>query len=431
MVLTAVRGFRDALPVAARLLSRIENAAVAVLERHGYAELRVPILERTEVFVRSLGESTDIVEKEMYTFEDRDGTLVTLRPEGTAPVVRAFVEHHLDQQDPVARLYYLGPMFRRERPQKGRHRQFHQIGVELFGREDALADAEVIALLHDILKEIGISSARIRLNSLGDAACRPAYRELLRAFGEAHRAELCASCQGRIERNPLRILDCKEPGCRAATADAPALIDHLCDPCREHFGRVRALLDDLGVPYEIDHRLVRGLDYYVRTAFEVVAAGLGAQEAVGGGGRYDGLVAELGGPPISAIGFALGVERLVLALEAGRPEAPAEAEASLKPQVFVAPLGAAAEGEALRLAGRLRALGVRVEVDGGRSLKSLMRRADRRGAPRVLILGDEEVAARRATIRDMEAKRDAKLAVDLDLTGPELLDAVGVAGARS
>jgi histidyl-tRNA synthetase len=426
MTLTAVKGFRDALPVAARILSRVEDAAVGVLERYGYAEIRVPILERTEVFARSLGETTDIVEKEMYTFEDRDGTLVTLRPEGTAPVVRAFIEHHLDQQDPIARLYYLGPMFRRERPQKGRHRQFYQVGVELFGRDDALADAEVIALLRDILAEIGIDSARIRLNSLGDQTCRPTYREKLRAFGEAHRDELCPSCRNRLDRNPLRILDCKEPGCRAATADAPVLLDHLCQPCADHFARLRTLLDDLGIVYDLDHRLVRGLDYYVRTAFEVVASGLGAQEAVGGGGRYDGLVAQLGGPAISAIGFALGVDRLVLALEAADPQAAAAAEASLRPDVSIAPLGAVAEREALRLACRLRGLGVRVEVDGGRSLKSLMRRADRRGAPTVLIIGEEEVAARRATVRDMVAKRDEKLAVDLDLGGPALLEAVGV-----
>lgn len=426
MALTAVKGFRDALPLAARLLSRIEADAVAVLQRYGYAELRVPIVERTELFSRSIGETTDIVEKEMYSFGDRDGTLLTLRPEGTASVVRAFVEHHLDQQDAVQRLYYLGPMFRRERPQKGRHRQFYQIGVELFGREDALADAEVIALVHDILSEIGIGSARLRLNSLGDASCRPTYREVLRAFGEKHIAILCPTCRLRLTRNPLRLLDCKEPGCRMAMERAPALIDHLCAPCSDHFAQVRRLLDGLAIPYEVDARLVRGLDYYARTAFEVVAAGLGAQEAVGGGGRYDGLVAQLGGPATPAIGFALGVDRLALALEVARPDLIADAETALRPEIFVAPIDVAAEPDALRIASRLRALGLRVEVDGGRSLRSLMRRAGRRGARKVLILGEEEVAARRATVRDMQAQRDEKLAVDLELTGAPLLQAVGM-----
>jgi histidyl-tRNA synthetase len=425
MSIPAVKGFRDALPEAARLLSRVEDAAVRVLESYGYAEIRLPIVERTELFARAIGETTDIVEKEMYTFSDRDETSLTLRPEGTAPLVRAYVEHHLDQKDPVGRFYYLGAMFRHERPQKGRHRQFYQVGAELIGRGDPLADAELLLALWDVLEAVGVRGATLLLNSLGDAACRPAYREELRAFGEAHRDELCENCRRRLDKNPLRILDCKEPGCRAATADAPRLLDHLCQPCATHFARVRELLDAQGVRYELDPRLVRGLDYYVRTTFEVIGPGLGAQGAVGAGGRYDGLVAQLGGPAVSGIGFAFGVDRLVLSLQASDATIDERVAAELAPEVFIAPLGADAEAAALGVARRLRAAGVRVELDGGRSLKSLMRRADRLKARLVMILGEEELAQRRATLRDMEAKQDRKLAVDIDLTGDALLAAVG------
>ncbi len=425
MSITAVKGFRDALPETARLLARVEDAAVAVLERYGYAEVRLPIVERTELFARAIGETTDIVEKEMYTFPDRDGTLLTLRPEGTAPLVRAYVEHHLDQRDPVGRFFYRGPMFRHERPQKGRHRQFYQVGAELIGREDPLADAEILLALWDVLDAVGVRGATLLLNSLGDEQCRPAYRAELRAFGKARRDELCENCRRRLEKNPLRLLDCKEPGCQAATQDAPRLVDHLCEPCAAHFARVRALLDGQRVPYELAPRLVRGLDYYVRTTFEVMGPGLGAQAAVGAGGRYDGLVAQLGGPPVSGIGFAFGVDRLALSLQACAPEVEGQVAAELAPELFIAPLGEAAEGEALGVARRLRAAGLRVELDGGRSLKSLMRRADKLKARLVMILGEEELAQRRATLRDMEAKQDRKLAVDIDLTGEELLAAVG------
>jgi len=426
MSIPAVRGFHDALPEAARVLSRIERTAAAVLERHGFSEVRLPIVERTELFARSIGETTDIVEKEMYTFPDRDGTLLTLRPEGTAPLARAFVEHHLDQRDQVTRLYYVGPMFRHERPQKGRLRQFHQVGAELVGREDPLADAEVLVCLVDVLDAIGIPGARLRVGSLGDEACRPAYRDELRKFGEARASSLCPNCRRRLEKNPLRILDCKEEGCRAATADAPALVDRLCAPCGEHFAQVRAILDAQGVAWELDRRLVRGLDYYVRTTFEVTAEGLGAQGAIGAGGRYDGLLAQIGGPAVSGIGFALGVERLQIALEAADPEIGRRLSAESAPDVFVMPIGSAAEADALRLARRLRSEGLRVELGGGRSVKSQMRRADKLGAARVLLIGEEELAARRASVRDMGAKRDERLAVDLDLEGAALVAAVGV-----
>ncbi|MFM7737017.1 MAG: histidine--tRNA ligase [Alphaproteobacteria bacterium] len=426
MSIAAVRGFHDALPEAARVLARIEATAATVLERHGFAEVRLPIVERTELFARSIGETTDIVEKEMYTFPDRDGTLLTLRPEGKAPLARAFVEHHLDQRDQVSRLYYVGPMFRHERPQKGRLRQFHQVGAELIGREDPLADAETLLCLVDVLEAVGIPGPRLLVGSLGDESCRPAYRDELRAFGEARASSLCANCRRRLEKNPLRILDCKEEGCRAATADAPALVDRLCGPCGEHFAQVRSLLDAEGVAWELDRRLVRGLDYYVRTTFEVTAPGLGAQGAIGAGGRYDGLLAQIGGPATSGIGFALGVERLQIALEAADPELAGRLAADASPAVFVMPIGSAAEPAALRIARRLRAEGVRVELGGGRSVKSQMRRADKLGAARVLLIGEEELGARRATLRDMRAKQDERLAVDMDLEGAALVAAVGV-----
>lgn len=419
MKISSVKGFHDVLPDESARWSWIEQRAREIFARYGLAEIRIPIVERTELFSRSIGETTDIVEKEMYTFTDRDGSSLTLRPEGTASIVRAYVEHALQTREPVSKLYYLGPMFRRERPQKGRLRQFSQIGAEVIGRDDAAIDAEVVLLLHDLLEALQIRGATIELNSLGDATCRPAYRERLRAFGEAHRAELCENCARRLERNPLRLLDCKVPECRRATADAPVMLDHLCGPCHTHFDAVRAVLQREGVNAELNPRMVRGLDYYVRTAFEVVAEGLGAQNAVGGGGRYDGLVKGLGGPDAPGIGFALGVERLVLAMEdhvASRP---------LVAEVFLAPLGSAAEAEAMHLAHRWRRAGVRVEMtSGGKSLKSQMRLADKVGAPYVLILGEDELAARALTVRDMAAKRDSPRAVDLTLSGSALREAL-------
>jgi histidyl-tRNA synthetase len=417
MKIASVKGFHDVLPDESARWSWMEQRAREIFARYGFSEIRVPIVERTELFSRSIGETTDIVEKEMYSFTDRDGASLTLRPEGTASIVRAYVEHALQTREPVSKLFYLGPMFRRERPQKGRLRQFSQIGAEVIGRDDAAIDAEVVLLLHDVLEALRIRGARIELNSLGDATCRPAYRERLRAFGEAQRAALCENCARRLERNPLRLLDCKVPECRHATAGAPLMLDHLCGPCRAHFDAVCAVLAREAVPVTLNPRMVRGLDYYVRTAFEVVAEGLGAQNAVGGGGRYDGLVKGLGGPDAPGIGFALGVERLVLAMEDHVDARPVVAE------VFIAPLGAAAEAEALHLAHRWRRAGVRVEMTGGgKSLKSQMRLADKIGAPYVIIVGDDELASRALSVRDMTAKRDFPRALDLTLSGAALRD---------
>ncbi len=423
-----VKGFHDVVPPQSERFTAIEGRLRAVLATYNYGEIRTPIAERTELFARSLGETTDIVEKEMYSFDDRDGTSLTLRPEGTAAVVRAAIEAGLAQRDQVAKLYYLGPMFRRERPQKGRTRQFHQLGAEVIGRDDPLADAEVVTLLVDCLRAAGLASSELVLNSLGDETCRPAYRAALTAYGRTHLDALCPNCRQRLERNPLRLLDCKEDGCRRVMADAPLVSEHLCEPCRAHFAEVERLLRAADVGFRIEPRLVRGLDYYVRTAFEVVAGNLGAQNAVGGGGRYDGLVAELGGPPLPGIGFAIGLERLLMATEAETFTPPA-------PEVDVIPLSVDATPTAVRLARRLRDLGMRCELEAaGRSLKSAMRRADKLAARFAVLIGEDELRAGRATVRDMQRQADHRLALAVDDSGPalaETLRALAAAGGSN
>jgi histidyl-tRNA synthetase len=420
MKIRSVKGFHDVLPGESARWAALEAAARRIFSGYNFREIRIPVVERTELFRRSIGETTDIVEKEMYTFEDRDGTSLTLRPEGTASVVRAYVEHSLHTGEPVSKLFYLGPMFRRERPQKGRLRQFWQIGAEVLGRDDAAADAEVILLLYDLLEAFGIEGAEVQVNSLGDSVCRPAYREALVAWGEAHRGELCEDCARRLGQNPLRLLDCKQPGCVALRESAPRMIDVQCDACRAHFDRVVDLLTAEGRRPTLAPYMVRGLDYYCRTAFEVTARGLGSQNAVGGGGRYDGLVHDLGGPNIAGVGFALGVERLALVLEEAGHSGPEE-----RPEFFLAPLGGEAETLAFRIAHRLRGGGARVEVENGsRSLKSQMRRGDKLGARYVLIIGEDELRARALTVRDLEARVDYPRAVGFDVSTLELRDAL-------
>ena len=422
--LAGVKGFHDIVPPESERFTALEDRLRGVLRSYNYDEIRVPLAERTELFARSLGETTDIVEKEMYTFDDRDGTSLTLRPEGTASVVRAAIEAGLAQRERVTKLYYVGPMFRRERPQKGRSRQFHQVGAELIGRDDPLADAETVALFADCLAAAGVPDARIVLNSLGDAVCRPAYREALAAYGKAHEAELCANCRQRLARNPLRLLDCKEESCRRVMVGAPRVGDHLCDACRAHFAEVKRLLAAAGVAFTEDPRLVRGLDYYVRTAFEATAGNLGAQNAVGGGGRYDGLVEALGGPPLAGVGFALGTERLLLAAGA--------AAVAARPYVCVIPLTEGATAAALNVARSLRRASARVELESaGRSVKSAMRRADKLGARFTILLGDDELAAGRATVRDMGAQRDHRLALPLDAAGDALLECLRALAASA
>jgi len=427
MNVTSIKGFRDVLPAEAARRRAIVDAARTALEPYGYAEIELPLVEKGELFQRSVGATSDIVEKEMYSFEDRDGTLIALRPEGTASAVRAYIENGLTRSLPVGRLWYSGPMFRRERPQKGRYRQFSQIGAEFFGRDDAAADAETLCLVADICAAVGVRGTRIDLNSLGDATCRPAYREALSRYGSAHAADLCADCRARLERNPLRLLDCKNEGCKAAMQAAPLMIDHLCDPCRAHHDEVLRLLGAAAVEVSANPRMVRGLDYYCRTAFEVVAGGLGAQDAVGGGGRYDGLVAALGGPEMAGIGFAFGLERLDLASRQPQsaqdgPTQDAKDEAAGRVEILLAPIGEVAAGPALALARRLRQTGCRIEVESpGRRLKAQMKHADKIGARFVVIVGDAEIATGRATVRDMRAQRDHASAFGLNDAAGEIV----------
>ena len=416
MKITGIKGFSDVFPEEVEFWQLAEAEARRVLGVYNFAEIRIPILEKTELFSRSIGETTDIVEKEMYTFADHDDNdaLLTLRPEGTAGVVRAYVESEMYKFEPARKLYYMGPMFRRERPQKGRLRQFHQIGAEALGRGDPFIDAEILLLLHDYLKALQLTEPSLQLNSLGCADCRPAYRARLLEFLRQRAASLCANCQRRIERNPLRALDCKEAGCIAATADAPSIIDGLCAACREHFDVVQRLLRETGVAYSLNPRMVRGLDYYCRTTFEWTSTQLGSQSAVAAGGRYDGLVEALGGPAIPGVGFALGVERLVLLLRASEPR-----EAT-GPGLFIAWVGANGREWAFPLAHRLRQRGLSVELEGeARSLKSQMRRADKLKARSVLIVGDDELQKGKVILRDMASKQQQE--IGLANVEPELL----------
>ena len=413
MKFQSIRGFKDILPGEIEAVQRLERAARSVFESFGFSEIRIPMLEVTELFARGIGAATDIVEKEMYTFEDRDGKKITLRPEGTAPVVRAYIEHQLSQKAPVAKLYYLGPMFRHERPQAGRFRQFYQVGVEALGTDRPAMDVEVLAMLMAVLQRVGVTEVRLELNSLGDSACRPHYRKTLKAYFKTHLAELCEDCRRRYETNPMRILDCKKEGCRAVAAKAPSPLDHLCADCLAHFQQVKDGLNRLKIPFVVNERLVRGLDYYTRTAFEVTTTKLGAQNAVAAGGRYDGLVEELGGPPTPAIGFAMGVERIATLMER---------IATPTPDVFFALLGEEALRQLLPAIVRLRGLGVRIEMDySGGGLKKQMGLSDKLGARYTLIVGENELKSGKAILRNMSDKSQAELPLsELDQSLPEL-----------
>jgi histidyl-tRNA synthetase len=415
MKITSIKGFADILPGEVETWQWVEAEAHQVFRAYNFAEIRIPVLEKTELFSRSIGETTDIVEKEMYTFEDRDaragenaeGTKLTLRPEGTAGVVRAYVEAEMYKVEPVRKLYYLGPMFRRERPQKGRMRQFHQIGAEALGRGDPYIDAEILLLLHDYFQALALSEPSLQINSLGCADCRPQYRALLLAFLKEREAALCGNCLRRIDRNPLRALDCKEAGCIQATQDAPSILDNLCAACREHFETVQRLLSETDVNFTLNPRMVRGLDYYCRTTFEWTTKLLGSQSAVAAGGRYDGLVQQLGGPPIAGIGFAMGVERLTMLLRLQ------ERSDNGGPAIYFAWIGAKARDCAFPVAHRLRRHGVGVEIEAeSRSLKSQMRRADKLKARSVVILGDDELGKGQAVLRDMTSKQQQAIPLD-------------------
>jgi len=394
VALTAIKGFNDILPGESGRWHYIEQAARKIFELNGFSEIRVPVMEKTELFRRSIGDATDIVEKEMYTFTDKGENSVTLRPEGTAGVMRAFIEHKLYAQDPVAKLYYLGPMFRYERPQKGRYRQFHQIGAEITGVQDPLADAQVLNMLSAFFREIDLDEPSLQINSLGCPECRPGYRTVLLSFLDGCLDSLCEECKRRFTINPLRTLDCKVPGCIEATTGAPAMTDHLCGACDEHFGGVKHYLDLTGTTYSLNIRMVRGLDYYTRTTFEMTTGQLGSQSAVAAGGRYDGLISALGGPEIPGIGFAIGLERVALLLS--------QREFMSTPDLFIASLGAGERECAFRLMDGLMSSRVRVEMDyEGKSLKSQMRRADKLKARYSVVIGQNELTSGTAVFKRM------------------------------
>ena len=396
-MIPAIRGTHDILPGEIERWQHAEQVIRDVCARYGYREIRTPVIEREELFAKGTGETTDIVQKEMYAFEDKGGERVTLRPEATPSMVRAYVEHALEQALPTVKLFSFGPMFRYERPQKGRYRQFHQLDVEVFGVSDATLDAEVIEMAASLVRELGVDEAELVINSVGCRDCRPGFgRALLDALGE-RKSELCGDCRRRSEMNPLRIFDCKVPSCQPIVDALPHSTDYLCDGCREHFRTVTDQLTALKLEYRVSHRLVRGLDYYARTTFEVLGSTLGAQNALLGGGRYDGLVRQLGGPDRAGIGFAAGMERLVLAM----PEGPGASA----PDAFVVALGEMARAHAHVLARDLRHAGVATLVDyDARSLRAQMKRANRCGTRWVLILGDDEIEHCEVTVKDMEKR---------------------------
>lgn len=384
----ALKGMRDILPPDIYLWQKVEQTAAGLFSAYGFREVRTPIAETTSLFARGIGEGTDIVEKEMYTFEDKGGRSITLRPEGTASVVRCYVENQLHNLPAPQKFYYAGPMFRYERPQSGRFRQFYQIGVEAFGSASPALDAEVLSMLRHFLEKLGLTGLNFQVNSIGCPECRPGYKQVLLDFLGDRQNSLCPDCRRRYSQNPLRILDCKAESCVSLRQGAPRITDHLCGDCRCHFDRLQALLSDLAIPFTVNHEMVRGLDYYTRTAFEVTSENLGAQNAVAAGGRYDRLVKEFGGPDVPAFGFAIGMERITELLRQASPST------ERSPALFIAVVGEPAQRESLLIADRLRKDGLWTETgDASASLKSQLRKADRLAADYVVIIGDDELAS--------------------------------------
>ncbi|WP_447963896.1 histidine--tRNA ligase [Nitrospira sp. Ecomares 2.1] len=397
-MLRSIKGLKDILPQQTPQWSYMEHLAHTLATQSGFSEIRIPIFESTELYARSIGGATDIVEKEMYTFPDRDGSSLTLRPEGTAGVVRAVLEHHLLESPSTRKLYYLGPMFRHERPQAGRYRQFNQFGVEAFGTEDPFMDVEVIALLWRFFSSLGLKDLTLHINSIGNPQDRENYIQELKRFILPKLELICGNCQRRYSTNPLRILDCKVPICQEATQDAPTLFDHLSPESASHFNTVLDGLTSIDIPFSMNYRLVRGLDYYTRTTFEITTPHLGAQSTIGAGGRYDGLVALLHGPPTPAIGFAVGLERVALLLSN-------HLSTPHPPLFFVAGFGKDAKPMALKLLHTLREAGIRADTDyKSVNLKSLLRSADKLGASYAIILGDDEARSETAILRNMTTK---------------------------
>ncbi|MEN6372792.1 MAG: histidine--tRNA ligase [Armatimonadota bacterium] len=406
---SAPRGTQDVLPSATPRWQFIENKFREICRLFDFREIRTPTFEETELFTRHTGKTTDIVTKQMYTFTDQGGRSLTLKPEGTPPTVRAYLEHNLGAELPVSKLYYFSRIFRYERPQSGRYREHNQMGLEMIGASDPSADVEVISLAWKFFKDLGITGVELRLNSIGGPEDRPTYREALRKFAAPFVHELCPTCQVRYEQNPLRMLDCKDEHCKELLADAPAIVDIICDDCKAHFETVKSYLKALDIPYVLDPHLVRGLDYYTRTIFEFQTPHLGAQNTICGGGRYDMMIEEMGGSPTPSLGFGLGMERLLLTLE----KLGIELEVDTRPGIFLAVMGSEAREAAIRLIYDLRDNGISAETDfTGRSLKSQMKLADKLGAKFVLIIGEDEIKKGVVSLRDMLAKEQREVPID-------------------
>jgi len=405
MKIQSIRGVKDILPGDIEKWQWVEEIARNVFSKYGFKEIRLPIFENTKLFSKSIGETTDIVEKEMYTFTDRSGEQITLRPEGTASVVRAYIEHKMYNPPTVTKLYYMGPMFRYERPQAGRFRQFYQIGIEAMGTDNPTVDVEVMTLLIEFFRLLGLTGLELQINSLGCADCRPKYRETLKDAIRGHLDELCQNCNQRYERNPLRVLDCKVSRDREIARELPKTGDHLCESCRTNFDQVQTLLDITETPYSLNPLLVRGLDYYTRTTFEVVSTGLGAQNAICGGGRYDSLVEEFEGPPTPCFGFALGMERLISVLPFG-----SEINLESRPDIFVVSLGEEAKTPTFKIIHELRREGFTVDHDyADGSMKSQMRKANKSASRFSLIVGENEIKSGKYLLKNMETSSQSEI----------------------
>lgn len=409
MFISAPKGTKDLLPDQVYKWHYVENKFSDICKRYGFKEIRTPMFEHTEVFARGIGDTTDVVQKEMYTFNDHAGRSITLKPEGTSGAVRAFIEHKQYAEVQPTKYYYNTDCFRYEKPQAGRLRHFHQFGIEVFGTSNMLADAEVISLGYDFLTELGITEIQLRINSVGCPDCRRKYRDALKEFLKPRYDELCNTCKDRYERNPMRILDCKSEICKKIVENAPRMLDYLCDDCRNAFEELKTNLTSMGIEYVIDPNIVRGLDYYTKTAFEFVTTKIGAQGTVCGGGRYDHLIEELGGPPIPGVGFGLGIERLIMLMEANDVKFPEES----RPEVFIAVMGDAAKSFGLKLCRELRQKGVIAEMDTlSRNIKGQFKYADRLGAKYTLVIGEDELKKGVVSLKDMAKSEQREIKIE-------------------
>lgn len=414
LITKAVKGTKDILPGEIYKTQYIESTALDVAERFGFKEIRTPVFEHTELFQRGVGDTTDVVQKEMYTFDDKGGRSITLRPEGTAGAARSFLENGLCNDTLPQKVCYLTSCYRYEKPQAGRLREFHQFGVECFGAQSPLADAEIISLANTFFKELGVKDLALEINSIGCPTCRAEYHKALKAYFEGRKDELCDTCKDRLERNPMRILDCKSPVCSEIAKDAPVVLDYLCDECREHFEKVKSYLNAQNIAFKVNPRIVRGLDYYTKTVFEFISESIGAQGTVCGGGRYDGLIEELGGQKTPSLGFGLGIERLMLLMEAQGCEFPKES----MPDLFIAALGEKAQLKAVEIANDMREEGFTCLYDvNGRGLRAQMKYANKLGAKYTIVLGDDEVESGIAKLKNMESGEETEIALQTFVSG--------------